>query len=61
MARLLVLRNNDRVVSTVKVLKDMAKIILNIVLNNVNECGRTFVTTPEALDYRAGRSELFPV
>jgi hypothetical protein len=45
----------------VKVLKDMAKNILNIVLNNVNKCGRAFITTSEALDYSTGRGEYFPV
>jgi hypothetical protein len=53
--------NKDRVVPTVKVLKDMAKDILNIVVNHINYFGRTFVTTPEALDYPAGRSEFLPV
>jgi hypothetical protein len=53
--------NEDGVVSTVKILKDMAKNILNIVVNNVNHFGRTFVTIPEALDYPTGRSEFLPV
>jgi hypothetical protein len=53
--------NKDIVVSTVKVMKDMAKNILNIILNDVNQFGRAFATTPEALDYPARRSEIFPV
>jgi hypothetical protein len=53
--------NKDRVVSAVKVLKDMAKDILNIVVNHINYFRRTFVTTPEALDYPAGRSEFLLV
>ena len=53
--------NKDRVVLTVKVLKNMAKDILNIVVNYIYYFGRTFVTIPEALDYPAGRSEFLPV
>ncbi len=52
--------NKDRVVSTVKVLKNMSQRVLDIVVNNVNNIERTFVTTWGALDYPAGRSEFFP-
>ena len=61
MARFIGCCNKDRVVPTVKVLKDMAKDIPNIVVNHINYFGRTFVTTPEALDYPAERSKSLPI
>jgi hypothetical protein len=45
----------------VKVLKDMAKDILNIVVNNVYHFGRILMTIREALNYPTGCGEFFPV
>lgn len=63
MTQLIGVWNKDGLVSAVKVLKDIAKntlnIVLNIVLNNVNRFGRTFITALEALHYPAERIEFF--
>jgi hypothetical protein len=52
--------NEDRVVFTVKVLNNMAKNELNIVVN-VDYLGRTFVELPGALNHPAGACEITPI